>query len=632
MRYTLDINGYVDCVFWGCYDNACTEYNGKVPSGYTSLTDWADNALINAYYISNGNLILDAEREKELKLLHEQQASDYTPVVHKELYEQQEVLETQYLKATATGQILELTDAKNIVPSVKLTNVLPGELNIFAQTKNMIKNDCKSETINGITFEKIASGKVHVTGTATAAIEYTISGSSVNTVPIFALIRGLQYCLSGVPFDCEFRYFNGETNEQVYTCQASGLDKIISLSESKEVTHVVIKIATDDYLDTWISPILVYGTSALAFEEYEGYKAKTLSVDLADLTGVANITVSGGVIVSESGNSHSIVGTGNVNLLNGYNLLYTNQGNTIEIEYCKNTLDVDSLEFLQGKNTTTNRFKILEDGSIQAHNGYFSGELNSEAGKIGGYNLGETSLTADLDWELGFSIATEEEYNYHLNRMQQIIIGTVTPTEAELELYDINGDGIISSLDPLYLARIHNGTLETKGKLTIDSLDGKRTLKFYDSLGILRTSAGIHGVKTPGIMANSASITQLHIENARMQDFVVEQGIGIGGSGTWQYRKWNSGISEAWGYYEYTDTHYNAVGPFYGYYVYVNLPQRVFVERPNVQFQPYIGSGFAMPARQAIGDGTKIQLFSLGTAVDDNIQCKLDIYAIGRWK
>ena len=61
MRYRLDANGYVESVFWGCYSNGCAEYTGTIPNGYTDLNDWSENALINAYYLVNGNLTLDEE-------------------------------------------------------------------------------------------------------------------------------------------------------------------------------------------------------------------------------------------------------------------------------------------------------------------------------------------------------------------------------------------------------------------------------------------------------------------------------------------------------------------------------------------------------------------------------------------
>ena len=62
-------------------------------------------------------------------------------------------------------------------------------------------------------------------------------------------------------------------------------------------------------------------------------------------------------------------------LLNGYNMIYTSQGNDLEMTYTTNEFLVDDMAFLQGTSTTTGKFKILEDGSIVATNGQFSGEL-----------------------------------------------------------------------------------------------------------------------------------------------------------------------------------------------------------------------------------------------------------------
>jgi len=88
MRYELDSNGYVTTLVWGCNTGACAEYTGEIPAGYSSLKEWADNAVINAYYIdSNGNLVLDKTRQTELEALYAQQEADNRPVTQKELTE-----------------------------------------------------------------------------------------------------------------------------------------------------------------------------------------------------------------------------------------------------------------------------------------------------------------------------------------------------------------------------------------------------------------------------------------------------------------------------------------------------------------------------------------------------------------
>lgn len=69
MRYILNSSGYIDsvsCTPFNCKDQSCKEYKGTVPSGYDSLEDWALNANIAAYKISNNNLVYDAAKDAEI--------------------------------------------------------------------------------------------------------------------------------------------------------------------------------------------------------------------------------------------------------------------------------------------------------------------------------------------------------------------------------------------------------------------------------------------------------------------------------------------------------------------------------------------------------------------------------------
>lgn len=50
---------------------------------------------------------------------------------------------------------------------------------------------------------------------------------------------------------------------------------------------------------------------------------------------------------------------------------------------------------LEGIVTANGNFKILEDGSIETINGKFSGEINATSGKIGGFTIGPSSITAN---------------------------------------------------------------------------------------------------------------------------------------------------------------------------------------------------------------------------------------------
>ena len=50
---------------------------------------------------------------------------------------------------------------------------------------------------------------------------------------------------------------------------------------------------------------------------------------------------------------------------------------------------------LEGLVTANENFKILEDGSIEAKNGKFTGEIDSYKGTIGGFTIDSTSITAE---------------------------------------------------------------------------------------------------------------------------------------------------------------------------------------------------------------------------------------------
>ena len=79
MRYKVDENNYITYVFFNCYVGTCAEYTGNIPDGYTSLEEWASNATIEAYYLSNGNLVYDSAREAELQAKWEEELQNNTP-------------------------------------------------------------------------------------------------------------------------------------------------------------------------------------------------------------------------------------------------------------------------------------------------------------------------------------------------------------------------------------------------------------------------------------------------------------------------------------------------------------------------------------------------------------------------
>ena len=396
MRYTLDSSGYVFAVAFGSYLDNCKEYTGEVPAGYRTLEEWATTAYIHAYYILDDNLTLDSERLEECQNRQAQEAIDYAPLVRKDLYENDEVLDSQYIRQVATGKVIVLENIKTIAPRVRITNINPYEydtLTLQTQCKNMMPCTCRGQTISGVSFTKNFNGSVGVIGKATADIEYIISECN------FTLKANEDYYLNLGGLNCELRFDdNGEIAQQYIG--ASGL---INLPKNTEVSQVIIKISNGQSVNTTFYPQLEYGKS---FSSYVEYKCKTLNIDFGTLvrsvlfpgsdlypsdtlyptneTTIDYIFIeNGGVTVSVNGGI-TLLTSGAVGLFGSNSTIYANKDVMLEVEYSTNLISVDSLEFLQGKSTTTNRFRILNDGSIEAHNGYFSGRIEADSGYFKG--------------------------------------------------------------------------------------------------------------------------------------------------------------------------------------------------------------------------------------------------------
>lgn len=592
MRYKLDINGYVCLVLWGCNSGDSQEYTGEIPAGYTSLVSWAENAVINAYYIdSNGNLVLDAQREKELKTLAERQAIDYSPVLRRDLYETQEVLDSQYIKVMSSAvskKILALENVKNIPPYVKLKNLSSADtITFFAQTKNMLKNDAVTETINGVSFTRNPDGQIVISGTATADVEYNLSGGSGNTTPIFALLTDVSYYLRIGSLSCEMRYFNGETTEQVYSGSTSSA---ITPAADKKVTQVVIKIPSGTAVDKSFYPTLSDSATEI---DYEEYKCKLLTFDVGTITDSdAYIKIENGLIILYESEEESLLGQGNTALLDGDQIVYTDQGNLITIKYSINKLAVEDLGFLQGKATTTNKFKILEDGSIEAHNGNFSGTITGST--IANQN---DEATSKVELNLGDIILTEKYGSYD-------IITKLMGSGLRMQSSNPNNQWTISFWP--------TGVLSLVGP---DGIGGKAEINL-STMGVMNFKNGDKNVQLSPDM-----------------DIVIERGT----SGIWTYEKWNSGKAVCWG----TKTgNLSRISTYFNFHLYaftdVAFPPNLFIKPPIVLPKMRIGtSGGGTIDIRYNGDVTitKDKMNVYGISETNATQaCRADIYAIGRWK
>lgn len=122
--------------------------------------------------------------------------------------------------------------------------------------------------------------------------------------------------------------------------------------------------------------------------------------------------------------------------------------------------------------------------------------------------------------------------------------------------------------------------------------------------------------------------TEIRLNGSTIAAYVVEVGV----SGSWTYRKWSNGTSECWGTINGTLSPYTTFNGFSGYEGGIDFPSGLFNAVPNVQFQAYIGNGFAIPARGGISTATQFKWVALSNVSTANTTVKIDAFAIGRWK
>lgn len=154
----------------------------------------------------------------------------------------------------------------------------------------------------------------------------------------------------------------------------------------------------------------------------------------------------------------------------------------------------------------------------------------------------------------------------------------------------------------------------------------------YDHISILDFKQGGYSrdavnVTWPGTLASSLPsgvISPVRLDS----DYIVSSG----NSGAWVIRKWSSGVAECWRKISGTITKYSTWNGMHGYQGSAQWPSGLFIVIPNVQYQVYIGSGFAMPARGAASTLDNFVWYALSSEGDNNVGYVVDVYAIGRWK
>ena len=114
-------------------------------------------------------------------------------------------------------------------------------------------------------------------------------------------------------------------------------------------------------------------------------------------------------------------------------------------------------------------------------------------------------------------------------------------------------------------------------------------------------------------------------------DYIIEQGK----SGSWTYRKWNSGVSECWGTLSGTLAPTGNASGLSGLSVFsgsVAFPTDLFVDIPSVTYNCRIGDGYSFPADAETSTITHFNWTALSTVGTGYSECAIAAKASGMWK
>ncbi len=135
---------------------------------------------------------------------------------------------------------------------------------------------------------------------------------------------------------------------------------------------------------------------------------------------------------------------------------------------------------------TSNNFKVDEKG-----------EITATAGKIGGFNLNETSFIKNINGIYDYSLF--DALLVALN-----IMGDLNLTDTMKDVLDVNSDGNLKATDYMKIKNILNNTSEntkqTKGSFEINADNAKKCLVIKDEQGNILLSLGIGGINSEFIV------------------------------------------------------------------------------------------------------------------------------------
>lgn len=284
-RYILDSDGYICHGSFGglivCNLGECTEYNGEIPNGYSTIEEWFDGEIdkLNAWKIIENNLVFDENKYNELQIKYQKELEENENAtkgwVRKQANKTESIVIDELSNEIEGSSLILLNDSGNY-PIDKIDIECEDEtisnIKVISSNKNLLGITNVSEEINGINITVNNDGSIKLNGTATNDIEFDLIGDSINQEMLFLLKNNTNYFLSGLEKEAiELYSFDGTDK----TLIGSYKNELINLSNDYIVTQAVLKIFNgSSYNNVLIYPqieINEVATDFIKHEETSGY-------------------------------------------------------------------------------------------------------------------------------------------------------------------------------------------------------------------------------------------------------------------------------------------------------------------------------------------------------------------------
>lgn len=245
---------------------------------------------------------------------------------------------------------------------------------------------------------------------------------------------------------------------------------------------------------------------------------------------------------------------------------------------------------------------------------------------------GEMNLfNPKVDTISGGSTFTTEDYTEDdLTRLRDLVLGQATPTLQDWQKLDVQGNDRFDAGDMALIRQAIDGTrtinFTTSWKFNIAPSDGENLVKITKIWHNNETEeTKEHTVLAAGY--GDVRVNALNIDGNMVNDFVVERG----DTGTFAYRKWNSGVAEAWLQAPISNPgkSIGSVMGGYGYSSQISLPTGLFTSIGHCVANGRLGTGLGYAYANA--DTTTATVYIVGNQND--AQMRIDGLEIkGKWK